>query len=582
MSVRGSSVWFMELAWIDDLDGQAAADALVSNHARLVEADGVEFMLAAKWAELHNEDTLAARKGSGRVLPGTERARRIGSDGTPPVAEFAAAELGCLIGRGPVAALNMMANALDVEYRHPKLWAGIKAGTVRPFQACEVAKRTRNAGLSLEQARWVDAQIDGYLGSLAWDRFLALVEAKIIEVDPVAAEERRRAAALQQFVSTGQCNEFGLKTMIVKAQAGDVIFFVAMCDRIAQILLLQGDTDPVDVRRAKAIGILANPARAYALLQEFATIDNPEPQPGAGGDTNDDAEDDTDDDTNDDIGADLALFGGDPEVADPEPGPNDPNPDPEVAGEGDVHPSQNDADDPEPGSHPCPTCNGGGTMVGDPSAFVKPVRMDPKKLLPAATLYVHMSLASFLARTGGVVRAENGIGPITTEQAAGFLGHTHVTVKPVVDLANQMPVDAYESPEWMREVVHLLRPGSVFPYSPNMSRGKDLDHPVPYVPMSKGGPPGQTDPYRMGPMDRYGHRVKTHARGWRHLNPLPGVYLWRTRHGYWFRVDRHGTQPLGRNPDLAAHGVHVEEHPTTRRDAPSPLDDQFAALVRAA
>jgi hypothetical protein len=96
--------------------------------------------------------------------------------------------------------------------------------------------------------------------------------------------------------------------------------------------------------------------------------------------------------------------------------------------------------------------------------------------------------------------------------------------------------------------------------------------------MDKGGPPGQTDPYRMGPMTRYAHRVKTHARGWRHLNPLPGVYLWRTRHGYWFRVDRHGTHPLGRNPDLRAHGVHAEEHPA----APSPLEHQLSRLVAAA
>ncbi len=515
----------MNTTWIDDLDGQAAADVLVANHAALIDAEATEFLLAAQWAALHNEDTLTRRDGAGRVLPGTERARRIGGDGTPQVAEFAAAELGCLIGRGPVAALNLMANALDVEYRHPRLWAGIHGTLVRPFQACEVAKRTRSAGLSLAQARWVDAQIDGYLHSLAWDRFLDLVEAKIIEVDPVAAEARRRAKALEQFVSTGRCNEYGLATMIVRAEAGDVIFFVAMCDRIAQILLLQGDTDPVDVRRAKAIGILANPARAYALLQDYATTDD-------------------------------VPSNGDP-TDDPEP-------------------------EPEPEPEPCPTCKGGGTMVGDPSAFVKPLRIDPKKLLPAATLYVHMSLASFLARTGGVARVENGIGPITTEQAAGFLGHTHVTVKPVIDLANQMPVDAYESPEWMREVVHLLRPGCVFPYSPNMSRGKDLDHPVPYLPMSRGGPPGQTDPYRLGPIGRYGHRVKTHARGWRHLNPLPGVYLWRTRHGYWFRVDRHGTHPLGKDPDLAAHGIHVEQHPDTRPNPPSPLDEYFAELLTAA
>ena len=537
----------MENGWIGELDGQAAADALVANHATLLEAEAVEFALAAHWADLHNEDSLARRDGAGRILPGTEKAKRLGGLGTPLVAEFAAAELGCLIGRGPVSAANLIANALDMEHRHPRLSAGIDAHTVRPFQGVEVAKRTRAAGLTLEQARWVDDQIDGYLQSLSWDRFIGLVEAKIIQADPHAAEARRKAQAMERFVVSGQCNEYGLKTMIVKAGAGDVIFFVAMCDRIAQILLLRGDTDPVDVRRAKAIGILANPARAFALLQDYA----------AAGDT-------------------VA-----PAAGPAEPESNDEQgkaPEADPLGEGDLHPSENDSDDPEPDQDPCPGCGGAGSLVGDPTAFVKPMLVDLKKLLPAATLYVHMSLASFLAGTGGVARVENGIGPVTVEQGAEFLAHTNVTLRPVIDLANQMPIDAYESPDWMREAVHLMRPGCVFPYSGNLARGKDLDHPVPYVALDKGGPPGQTDPDRLGPMIRYGHRVKTHARGWRHLNPLPGVYLWRTRHGYWFRVDRHGTHSLGKSPNLAAHGVHVEEQPA----ATSSLEDRFDELLRAA
>ena len=41
------------------------------------------------------------------------------------------------------------------------------------------------------------------------------------------------------------------------------------------------------------------------------------------------------------------------------------------------------------------------------------------------------------------------------------------------------------------------------------------------------------------------------GRGWRMRQPSPGVYLWRTPHGYWFRVDDDGTHPLGRDPDLS-------------------------------
>ena len=64
----------MELV-VDDLERRSVADALVSNHAALVEAECRELVLAAQWADLHPES-------SGPVLPGTERARRYGGDGT--------------------------------------------------------------------------------------------------------------------------------------------------------------------------------------------------------------------------------------------------------------------------------------------------------------------------------------------------------------------------------------------------------------------------------------------------------------------------------------------------------------------
>jgi hypothetical protein len=54
--------------------------------------------------------------------------------------------------------------------------------------------------------------------------------------------------------------------IIARATAGDAIWFKATIDRIADILAWQGDNDPVDVRRSKAIGILAQPAQALQLL----------------------------------------------------------------------------------------------------------------------------------------------------------------------------------------------------------------------------------------------------------------------------------------------------------------------------
>ncbi len=222
-------------------------------------------MLAAQWADLHPTS-------SGTVLPGTERSKRYGGDGTPFAGEFAAAELGVLLGRSHVAAATLMADALDVRHRLPKLWAELTAGRVRVWQARHVASRTRATGLTLAQAREVDETTTPYLASLPWGRFLELLEARIIAADPDAAEARRLAAELERFVITGQSNEHGLKTLVAKATAGEVIYLVAMVDRIAEILLQQGDTDPVGARRSKALGILAHPARALALLRSATSV----------------------------------------------------------------------------------------------------------------------------------------------------------------------------------------------------------------------------------------------------------------------------------------------------------------------
>ncbi len=80
-----------------------------------------------------------------------------------------------------------------------------------------------------------------------------LVEAKLIEADPADAEARAKLAQANRFVRTGRTSDCGIKTLIARAEAGDVIMFTALCDRIAQILGLKGDPDPLDVRRSKAI-----------------------------------------------------------------------------------------------------------------------------------------------------------------------------------------------------------------------------------------------------------------------------------------------------------------------------------------
>ncbi|MDQ3615621.1 MAG: hypothetical protein M3393_03150 [Actinomycetota bacterium] len=190
----------LETGRIDDLDGDAACDAVAAAHRELLTAEARMLGLAVHWADLHNGDAVDA---GGKALPGMERARRLGGAGTPRVAEFCTAEFGALQERGYIWADNYLRDALDLRHRHPMMWAAIFAGQARVWQGREVARLAHVAGLSLEQARWVDAVTSDRLADLAWGTFVNLVEAKIIEADPDAAEARRVAAAMERFVRTG-------------------------------------------------------------------------------------------------------------------------------------------------------------------------------------------------------------------------------------------------------------------------------------------------------------------------------------------------------------------------------------------
>ena len=72
-------------------------------------------------------------------------------------------------------------------------------------------------------------------------------------------------------------------------------------------------------------------------------------------------------------------------------------------------------------------------------------------------------------------------------------------MRPVIDLHDQISVNAYEHPEAVKERVHLTRVGDYFPYATGTTRGADLDHPPPY---DDTGPPGQTGTPNSGPLTR--------------------------------------------------------------------------------
>ena len=147
---------------------------------------------------------------------------------------------------------------------------------------------------------------------------------------------------------------------------------------------------------------------------------------------------------------------------------------------------------------------------------------------------------------GKVGRCENARTPITADTIRTWCGNpsTTLTVKPVIDLADHIRVDAYEVPDRLKERVALRDLGCVFPWCTRPARSCDHDHAIPHI------AGGSTCSCNVAPLCRHHHRLKTHT-PWRYKLLEPGVYLWTSPHGYVFLRDPSGTTdvtPVGLTP----------------------------------
>ena len=180
-------------------------------------------------------------------------------------------------------------------------------------------------------------------------------------------------------------------------------------------------------------------------------------------------------------------------------------------------------------------------------------------------LHVHLSEAALKGApevdpdTGKLglhlARVDNHHQTLTADAVRDWLAvpGTHITVKPVIDLHDQIAVDSYEIPDRISTRVKLKRPTCVFPHCTRTSTRTDLDHIDEYVPPDQGGPPGQTSTQNLAPLCRRHHRAKTHPSPvstssttvrWDYVQLTPTTWLWTSPHSLRFLVHPDGTTTL--------------------------------------
>ena len=135
-------------------------------------------------------------------------------------------------------------------------------------------------------------------------------------------------------------------------------------------------------------------------------------------------------------------------------------------------------------------------------------------------------------------------GPVPTAAVerwlTGLTPGTRVETTRVVDLTEQIAVDAYEHPAALAREVSERDHACAFPWCGRAGATYDLDHIDPYVPPDDGGPPGQTSTANTARLCRYHHRVKTHGH-WRYRRTGPTAVTWTSPQGRTYTVDHTGT-----------------------------------------
>jgi hypothetical protein len=459
----------------DDLSRNELLDRADVLQATVRRAEAEVLVLAVRFALLHG----AAEPAGAKPLPGRAGLKQLGGSGTPLVAEFAPVMLGARLGLSPHAGAGLIADALDMYYRLPALWGRVAALDVKASYAREVARRTRD--LARQEAALVDEQVaEEADGRLPWSRFIDLLDAAIISADPIAAAEEERKAATRPVAAPTRSSEYGMRGFFVHAPFPVIARLDATVAYLAQALADLGDSDGLDERRVKAVLILANPTQAVHLLRGYATWRAHQPSR-------------TDD------GGLAAKKASHPELDRPQhPNPADREPPTLVDPEFDGPQSSNQAirepllsesdlaaddrfdlpdaesassEDPEADAPRPAPADRESSATADPE-LDKPQTFNPAEvsaksgsadaarvvddadLLPAARLFVHLTQETIESNCAtGVARVE-GLPPITAQWVKDHFGGCRVTVTPVLDLAHQIPVDAWEIPGKHRHAVH--------------------------------------------------------------------------------------------------------------------------------
>jgi len=239
--------------------------------------------LAGQWAVVHpaTAETGTATWAGASLLGGDlNKDESLGGEGTPAVSAFAPEPFAATLGVATTTGMTLIADALDLQHRLPRIWGLVEALEVEPYKARHVAQATHR--LSKAAAAYVDDRLADRLPSCSWRAIETAVAHAIAKHHPELLDQREKHGKQSWHVTLRHPSPSDYAGTSWLDITGDTLDLTAFHDLVldqAAALKALGDTDDLEVRKAKALGVIASQQAQLDLTSLLDSQDDKPPAP---------------------------------------------------------------------------------------------------------------------------------------------------------------------------------------------------------------------------------------------------------------------------------------------------------------
>src|SRR6478672_8000173 len=257
---------------VRDLDASAVLDAVVERRRTADRAEAELLALAVHWVDLHPATdshpaaTFPTQRAGGLASalgPSFFDRAPLAGVGTPAVAEYAVEELAAALGLAHAAGLSLVAEAVELCYRLPRLWALVQDGRLQAWKARRVARATTQ--LSADAVAFVDRHLAVTGQANRLPALGPVLHEARLRCDPDQALAVEQTALDHPGVWLDHRESTATTLVTARLDTLDALDLDGTVTDLAGLLGRLGDDRDPDVRRASALGMLAHPQRVLDL-----------------------------------------------------------------------------------------------------------------------------------------------------------------------------------------------------------------------------------------------------------------------------------------------------------------------------